>query len=594
MRLQKIGASPLSARSLMTFALMFGGVAMARAGVEWHVVDPLSEFRFMPEKAPRDGVRGGTVRIVSAQDEYEPCSFVLCSDADIAKVQLSVNDLKTEAGDSFPVQDLDFKTVKVWYQNMNAWFSYFQDRGLKLCPELLLNDEDLVRVDTRKRANYARLAEKDGTIRYHWLTPPRDVENRTEDAGNVRVGDAFLAMKPNFCDAETFQGARLEAGKFKQFFLTAHVRKGTRPGVYRGNIRMMTDGRILGVIPLELTVLDFVLPEPATYFDLGKEYRVWFCDYSSIESIMLANGGDRELARRQLIAICRDFRRHNQKIPSYHDVLGNIDIARAANMDVDHAMLAAIPNPIPWNKAEVRFAARRAREQCLSALGTDKLECYAQWGDEYTLPTLRGVREMIEIFQEAGFRYPINSQAGYAFGGYFADIFWPPDAPEMRSREMTEKFNSLGGEGYYGWYACQHVGCENPAFVRRQYGIGPYRAGFSCSYNYAHHLQGWNDIAPSIYRPMMFVYGCGNGCIDTLQWEAFREALDDIRYATKLQQLAKPLAGSENVRTRYAARKALQVLANATTEDFDLTTFRLEMIRHIRTLLKVSKQGEGK
>lgn len=113
MRLKKFGASPLPARLLMTFVLTFGGVAMAQAEVEWHVVDPLSEFRFMPDKTPRDGIRGGTVRIVSAQDEYEPCSFVLRSDADIAKVQLSVNDLKTEAGDAFPVRDLDFKTVKV-------------------------------------------------------------------------------------------------------------------------------------------------------------------------------------------------------------------------------------------------------------------------------------------------------------------------------------------------------------------------------------------------------------------------------------------------------------------------------------------------
>ena len=88
---------------------------------------------------------------------------------------------------------------------------------------------------------------------------------------------------------------------------------------------------------------------------------------------------------------------------------------------------------------------------------------------------------------------------------------------------------------------------------------------------------------------MNFVYGHADGVIDTLAWEGFREGLDDIRYATLLQQLAHPLVKAPVVQARYAAKKALQLLADMNTDAFDLTTARLEMIRHIVALHSFSK-----
>lgn len=68
-----------------------------------------------------------------------------------------------------------------------------------------------------------------------------------------------------------------------------------------------------------------------------------------------------------------------------------------------------------------------------------------------------------------------------------------------------------------------------------------------------------------------------------------REGLDDIRYATKLQQLANPLLESDNVDARYAARRAKQVLADADGDDMDLTALRLEMVERINELTRYSK-----
>ena len=553
----------------------------ATGQVRWYAVDPMAETPFMPNQAPQGGREGAPVTMVAAKGEYEPGSFVLVSDEDIGRVEFEISDLKRDEGRGkreegnviFPKAKIDLKTVKVWYQAGNAWTSYFADPKLRLIPELLLNDEDLIKVDTKKGWNYARLTEADGRVAYRWLNPSRAVTRAQ--------GPTFHCMKPNFCDAKTHQGATLKKGEYKQFWLTVEVGKDVKAGVYRGEVKVKGEGEQWNV-PLALKVLDFELPEPKCYFDVEKDFLSYFCEYVGLEIIRGLNGGDAKLAERQLLAILKDFVRHNEVTPCYRDKILRSDIGKAAGMRFDENILAGgmhLGEPV-----EMRYQARVKKRQLVKRFGEGRY--LLGWGDEFGLTLLRGVRDMVEIYEEEGFRWPINSHVGYQAAGYLADLWWPPYDPDGGSSEATFKYNQLGGDGYMGWYASQHVGSENPAFNRRQYGIGPYRAGFSCNYNYAHHLDEWNDIEGNLYRSMNFVYGTGDGCVDTIQWEGFREGIDDIRYATKLKQLAdRHLKGGSHA--RHAAKKALQLLADADGDDMDLTTLRLEMIRHIENLMKL-------
>ncbi len=541
-------------------------------------VPPMSNTQYLPDVYPFDGEAGVPLRILAAGGEYEPGSFILYPLKNLGKVQFQVSDLKDGAGNVFAKENLDLTVVKVWYQNGNGWYSYFQDNGWKLCPELLLHDEDLIRVDTEKKANYARLTAPDGTRHYRWLTPPR------------AFGDTFACMKPDFTDSDQFCGATLEEGKFKQFFLTARVKKEQKPGLYKGQIRLEKEGVLTGVIPVELRVLPFLLPEkPKTYSDLSKDYRTYFCEYISLEHIRNLNGNDAGLAEKQLLSLLKNFAAHGETLPSYRSAWNNPEFGKAAGMEMKnfpsfYMLLSSL--------SEMRFDARRKKEQHLKKFGTAE-GFYGSWGDEYGLKILRGIRPMIDIYKDAGFRFVSNSRYAYALAGFQTDLFWPPVNPDFRSHVAAEKLNFLGDHAYFGWYACQHVGVENPAYIRRQYGLGPYRAGFSCNYNYAHHLNGYNDIAGGTYRSMNFVYGSGSGVIDTLSWEAFRESQDDLRYATLLQMLARPLTRSKDRKAKYAAKKALRLLADMNTDDFDLSAARLEMIRHIRILQDFSRKGES-
>lgn len=64
---------------------------------------------------------------------------------DLGKVEFKLSDFKNENGTVFPADQLDLKVIKVWYQNKNAWWSYFADTELKLVPlrrSFLERDQD--------------------------------------------------------------------------------------------------------------------------------------------------------------------------------------------------------------------------------------------------------------------------------------------------------------------------------------------------------------------------------------------------------------------------------------------------------------------
>ncbi len=561
----------------------------AGAGVKWFTVDPMSETPFLPDSAPKGGVEKGVLRIVAARGEYEPGSFVLVADKNLGKVQLAVGALKNENGVVFPADKLDLKNVKVWYQAGTAWFSYFQDVKQKLCPELLLNDEDLVKVDEEKGWNYARTTEADGKVNYRWLNPPRTVDSRLEDVADIGykhfVGDSFSGMKPNFADAATFQGVTLGKGRHKQILLTAKIEKNQPAGLYKGEIKVKGAGAEECSIPVALRVLDFELPEPCTYLDCNRRFFTRFCQYVSLHHVMAANGNDEALAKKQIVEILRDFAEHGCRLPSYMDRFEHPEFGREAGLDFSHPLYEA-GSMLLSEKAAMRYRARRMKEKVTKEHGWHSP--LLGWGDEYGLGTLLGIRDMVKIFKGEGFRFLNNSQAGYEGGWYMADCWRPPYNPDHRSFDTAFKVSRMDN-CELGWYAVQHVGPENPAFNRRQYGFGPYRAGFTFDGNYAQHLQGWNDIAYDPYRTMMSAYGSGNGCIDTIQWEGFREGLDDIRYATLLQRLAHELIKDGGTEAEYAAKKALGLLADADGDDMDLTTLRLEMIRHIQRMMALKR-----
>ena len=565
-------------------------VAKALGGFDGKVVHyavpAMSEVQRLADEYPIDGKIFGTVRIIMAQDEYEPGSFVVYPLADEGKVEFKLTPFKTADGKVFPADKLDLKVIKVWYQNGNGWYSYFGDTGLKLTPELLLNDEDLFKVDTEKVQNYARVLDEKGNVSWLWVTPPLEIDKRYFFP-SYRSASPFQYMRKGFEDAGTLQPVTLNGGEFKQFFLTVHAVKDQAPGLYKGAVEMVKNGQKLGAVPVTVKVLPFALPKPCSYADTDKPFLVSAYSYDGLDNIYAQNGGDFEHAVKILKATFANHVSHNQDMHmtsnpfTFQGALYE-KLMREAGMRSDYLMGGSV---LGNNRLDMEHYAKLQREH-FTKLGYKDI--FIGYGDEPPARWVVANRNVFEAYQKNGMKFFIagGNQVFYS-GGYFYDFFNTAKDPE--DREATRLWNEVG-HAWVAWYATHHVGPENPAFTRRQYGMAPYLANYSAICNYAHHYGSYNDRRET-YKPMVFAYGTYGGVIDTLGWEGFREGIDDIRYATMLKRLAKEaIANKDDIKIRYAGQIVHQFFAELENDSADLNEARLEMINHILKLRAILKK----
>lgn len=563
--------------------------AAADAGTPYYVVPALSDTMRLPDAYPWDGRAGGELRLLAARDEYESASFVVFPFADQAEVTLKATPLAGPGGAVFPAENLELKVVKVWYQNGNGWYSYFADPGLKLVPELLLNDENLIKVDTAARANYARIDESSGS-RYSWISPPRRIDSRYDEHGWM----SFQTFRPQavpFADSPSLRPVAFSAGRFKQFWLTANVPKGAAPGLYRGRIDMTAGGRKIGEVPLALRVLPFELPEAKAYSDTNRTFLVSLYSCPTLTSLMSANGGDRVLAEKQLLAMMKNMRRHNLLNPMMNYQPGDLlkrhlELMKEAGLPTrpivgNTAKFLGMRGPLGFDSLLVaKQNAESWRRFFMENLG--HTDVFIQSGDEPGAAWVAMMRPAWKFYHENGLKIFTAGHGGmFMPGGYVYDM--KPAAGFPEEAELVKPWNQVG-HAYVGFYAGQHNGSENPSFVRRQHGLLGYLSGFNMVCNYEFAIGPWNDLAYDLYKPMVVAYATRDGLADTLAWEGFREGIDDIRYATKLLQLAQMAIDSGKLENIYAGRKVRQWFALLDGQGADLNAVRAEMIDQIMNL----------
>jgi hypothetical protein len=160
------------------------------------------------------------------------------------------------------------------------------------------------------------------------------------------------------------------------------------------------------------------------------------------------------------------------------------------------------------------------------------------------------------------------------------------------SRDLAARWHTTGGR--LTMYAAPFAGAESPDLFRRSHGLGLYRNDYDGSVNYTlYEKEGgfvWDDYYPGEYRAFAMVYPTLDGVIDTLAWEGYREALDDVRYATLMKELAEQVLAADAPRARRRAKRALHDLATADIWTCDLDAFRQTLVGHI---LALSPGGAG-
>lgn len=538
-----------------------------------YAVPALSPVMRLPDAYPADGRFAGRVRGVLAQDQYEDASFVVYPFKNVESVNLQLSPLTTADGHTLPAENIDLRVVKVWYQNGNAWLSYFADNGLKLVPELLLHDENLIRVDTKEQANYARVKTDEGTKEV-WISAPQKLD----------IG--FNPYRKGFEDAKTLQPVQFKAGEFKQFFLTVHAAKDTAPGLYTGNIMVSAEGQKTALIPVAVKVLSYQLPAPKTNYDINEDFVVsfyggWIDNLPSMKNIREHNVLNLGPAVDLGNAIDeRSSPEENEK---------RVQLMKDAGFETN----VIFGGGLSWvdNQTfdgQMRMKRMAGHYDAFYKEHFGKTDVILRQGDERGADFMINQRPVWRVLRTFGMKSGLAGNTNTYFNTSAYSLGWRPIAVNPGNKEAATKWSKIG-DGYTGFYANQHNGAENPAFVRRQHGLLGYLSNFNMVDNYKFAFGPWNDRAWHLYKPMVLAYPVHNGLVDTIHWQGFRAAIDDIRYATKLRQLANAAIDSGNIDRVEAGRKVRQWFELLDGNTADLNQVRMEMIEKIEELNDLSK-----
>ncbi len=576
---------------LVQKALSESAPAKKDAPFVYSVVPPLSSVPRLPDSFPADGQIFGTLGIIAAQDEYEPGSFVIYSRKNADSFTLKTGDLKTDDGAVFPAKNLDLKLVKVWYQAGAAWYGYFADALTHaLVPELLVNDENLVRVDTKQKENYVRYNNEDGSVRYEWMSAPYTALDFIEHLSQANIN--------LMSDAETLQPVVLNKDEFKQFMLTVHVPENTKPGCYKGQIIMNADGKNVGTIPVQLRVLPFKLPTAGTYRDPMREYFI--CLYGT--------GNDNPKILQNLAAHNSFYLHHFPVADPFYPERFRKDVELARQNGIKTNMLmSSVPGcgftmpsktePTPEKIAalkQLNATHKAAANMVKEVLGHTNF--YAYGVDEGDFWVIKRERAAWDGVHEAGGNVMVSTRPhGASLYGldYAAFAF----APVGKDVQEVKKYHQMNPDAHVGWYANPHSAPENPDIFRRMHGYVAYKGDFDASSNYCWWRGNWNDhscIDEHAFRGLVMVYATKDDVLDTLEWEGVREGVDDIRYLTYLQILAEKGLKHKDWKVQRLARAARAFFAYSDHERDTIDPIRMECISYILKLMEAMKDDEVK
>jgi hypothetical protein len=558
-----------------------------------YAVNPISSILRMQDQTPPDGKLCDQLKVMATPGEYEPASFILYSLDDLGSVTIKTSDFTCKAG-KIPASEIDIKVVKCWYQAATAWRFVEQDKTKKvLVPELLLNDETLVKVDEEKQTNFLKLSSADET-RYVDICDPKDFQFQ---AWLLRMTNKDWPIQ----DSKTLQPVRLEKDRAKQFWITVHVPQNAVADTYAGKISLTGGGKVIGTVDLAIRVLPFRLSNPKTYYNLQEDFvpSLYVCSCWEPGSPGAITSYHRSEA--QIKAEFLNLAQHNITNPTSSQAWVTDDRETLFKVltwfhqaglktrpifleeGAANAMAGTKSDPATLKQAQARV--KETLDKSEQVFGHRDVYFYGQ--DEASGEILKSQRLIWKAIHEVGGKIFVadNSNVFDAMGDLLnLDIY-----ALFPDREISSKWHSKGQKIWS--YAQPQGGVENPEIYRRTFGLKIYKANFDGAATYcyySHYGNPWNDFDNSAWRDLNLVYPTVDGVIDTIAWEGYREAMDDIKYATTLKEEIQK-AKQSGVKKRVAlAGKAETWLEQSNVETGDLDTLRQEIIRYILELMEGS------
>ena len=523
-----------------------------------YVFNPITDNRVYPHTQISPSYESSQIHVRTCPGEYIAATFVIRPTNTINFLPVT-NDL-TNGIFTISKDNIDIKGVKCWYQRGDYATAPITTR--LYLPELLLNDDSLVQVNEgtnhlkTKEYGYISINNPDDPRYGTWNNPTMTVE-----------------------DSESLLPISLQANQNKQYWITVYVPENTFSGTYEGGISLRDGQSEFGTIQLTVEVLPFTLPESPV------EQSIYYV--SRIQGTgQPYYGGQPPRNSLQVQRELEDLKKHGITNPNiyawHHSEYDNFVTYNQLRKNVGMSM-----NPIyylGYNIKEsdsislVRQRVQGVKDWYQQNYGTETVYIYCE--DESDMTPLAS---RIMAAREVG-GLTFNAQ-----GPAKALIALNHDPPLLDLAILNGNPLPSMIEAYHaknlkiGSYSNPQAGEEKPLTYRRNYGLLLWQrdvdVAMTFAYCYGHGLV-WNDWHWPSYKQEVFSYPTANGVVNTIQFEGYREGVNDVRYLQKLIDVI-----NDNPRKdTSAARQYVDNLKTTSLTTVDLDGVRNDIINYILVL----------
>lgn len=526
--------------------------------VTLYVVPAITDNKILLNSSIPSSYISDTISVKVSPGEFESASFVVHANNDTESLTIKTSNLTSYYGE-IQSSNVDIRVVKSWYQG-GYTTTNLSILGRYLTPELLLKDDSLIKIEGEDWASYntSNLNSKNFMRLNGSYIDISDDSNKSTGSVIIPISERPIQ------DAATLQPVSVKQDKNKQFWMTIYVPTGTLPGTYTGNITVRDSGVIINTITLNVMVLPIDLLEP------NIEYSIYYRGY------LTTNGSISSEAKTtaQFNAEMQDLINHGIKNPtvyasSYSQLTQMYPIRQQIGMNNSNLYCLGLT----LNNANSISVVKNITSQ----YGVNDIFVYGPDEQSMNDPISRA---KIDAIHAAGAKV-FNAQR-QSIAEDIADILDLAVVSGSPNSTLAEAYHDSNHKIFS--YANPQTVPEYPKTFRLNYGFLLWQKDYDGVMDYTY--QGsfrdiWNDFDHTTYRDHVFAYPTSNGVIDTIQWEGFREGVDDMRYLATLQ---RALMVNPSDTTAIEAQDYLNNLKNTSLSDSDLDTIRSQIIDYILLL----------
>ncbi len=540
---------------------------------------------YLPYDLPKSGTLTNRLDVFLAQDEYETASVLVVPFKPVKNFTLRMGDLRGPGGAVLKGSDVDLKLVKRWYRTGGAWASYHVDLRMRvLTPDMVLNDDKLVRVDEWKRSNEIYMRYPGGA--------------RYENVSDFKYDREWLGETCAwFKDAPTLQPLALtEAGRNQQYLVTFHAEKDTKPGFYTGALEFVADNRPAGRMEVTVRVLPFVLPQPKTYYDLNRNYLSHVNHHDGSDASMI-NG--LKFNMRNLNSVAGSRRAVAQCLRLGYpltDIFADCSVSIPA-LDLNDPRAT----PAVMKRQDLMAARPQQRNEKMieDMTGNADFEIWscasseAAWYGAISLGPEHAANVLHEHTRTKYFSHGMTRDVPM-----FSPGIYDMDSSTKKCREYSDVWHATGGRSIT--YAAPFPGPENPGLMRRVMGLELYKAvQFDGHMMHGYIAGNLNEFTKypggdGDYRTFDMCYKQAGGVINRIAIYGYREGFDDVRYATMMKSQALKHREDKDQIVAREAKRQLHWLETVDGDNYDMDAFRSECAYRIVTLQDLVAARAGK